>query len=324
MGEQDGLICAYRLDGRGDARQLDWEGIRNARPEAGALWIHLNRDDAKSRHWLQEEAGVEPLIYEALVAEETRPRCTAFGEGLLLILRGVNLNPGADPEDMVSVRMWIEPQRIISVRLRRLMAIQDIREGIAKGVGPRDVGDFVVQLSDRLIDRMGSVLEDVDDAVDELEEEVIEAPGHELRMRLGFVRRQAIKLRRYIAPQRDVMSRLQGEQVSWLTPQHRGRLREIADRITRYVEDLDECRDRAAVIHDELESRHSEQMNKTMYVLSLVAAIFLPLGLLTGLLGINVGGIPGADNKWAFDIVVLILAGIAGFLVWLFHRKKWL
>ena len=76
-------------------------------------------------------------------------------------------------------------------------------------------------------------------------------------------------------------------------------IREIAERTSRFVEDIDAAKDRAAITQEELNSRLSEQMNKAMYVLSIVAAIFLPLGLLTGLLGINVGGIPGAENKWA-------------------------
>ncbi len=100
------------------------------------------------------------------------------------------------------------------------------------------------------------------------------------------------------------------------------RLREISDRTTRYVEDLDSIRDRAAVTQEELNNRIAEQMNKTMYVLSLVAGIFLPLGLLTGLLGINVGGIPGTENKWAFTIFSILLLGIAAAQVWLFKRKN--
>jgi zinc transporter len=101
-------------------------------------------------------------------------------------------------------------------------------------------------------------------------------------------------------------------------------LREIADRTTRYVEDLDSARDRAAVTQDELNSRLSERMNKTMYVLSIVAGIFLPLGLLTGLLGINVGGIPGTQSPFAFLIVCALLVLVAILQAVLFKRMRWL
>ena len=131
-------------------------------------------------------------------------------------------------------------------------------------------------------------------------------------------------MRRYIAPQREAMTRLQTEEVAWLTPLNRGRLREIADRITRYVEDLDSARERTSVTQEELAGHLAEQMNKTMYVLSLVAAVFLPLGLITGLLGINVGGMPGVENPLAFTVVCVSLSGFGVGLVLLFRRLRWL
>ena len=94
--------------------------------------------------------------------------------------------------------------------------------------------------------------------------------------------------------------------------------------MARFVEELDSARDRVAITQEELNNRLSEQMNKAMYVLSIVAAIFLPIELLTGLLGINVGGIPGSENKWAFLIVTFFLILIALLLIGLFRRIKWL
>ena len=153
---------------------------------------------------------------------------------------------------------------------------------------------------------------------------MLTAQSYELRQKIAEIRRAVISMRRYLAPQRDVMARLYSEKVDWLNEMERMHIREISDRTTRYVEDLDAIRDRATVTQEELNSRLAEQMNKTMYILSIVAGIFLPLGLLTGLLGINVGGIPGTESKWAFTIFCILLLGIAGVQVWLFKRKKWM
>lgn len=301
---------------------MDWEEVRDWKPDKGWIWIHLDRKSEITRQWLAEKSGLNDLVSEALLAEETRPRSFTVDEGLILILRGVNLNPGADPEDMISIRIWIEENRVITLRHTPLMAIQDLRESIASGKGPREPSDFLVQLCSRLIDRIGPVLETLDEEVDNLEEQVVEAQSYELRTKLGGLRRQAISLRRYIAPQRDVMSRLHAERVPWLDDLHKSQLREVGDRLTRYVEDLDSARERAAVTQEELAGRLSEQMNKTMYILSIVAGIFLPLGLLTGLLGINVGGVPGTESSWAFGIVCLILLFMAGVGVFIFRRYK--
>ena len=173
----------------------------------------------------------------------------------------------------------------------------------------------------RITDRMGDVVADRDDLVDELEDSVLSAQNRELRMRLSLVRRQAISLRRYISPQRDVLARLQHERIPGLSDAHRVHIREAAERTARFVEDLDAGHDRAAITQEELNNRLSEQMSRTMYILSLVAGIFLPLGLITGLLGINVGGIPGSEFKWAFIIVCVVLAVIAVIEYLLFKRK---
>ena len=309
MTETDGLVCAYVLAGKD--REVDWSYVESWRPESGPLWVHLNRKAPDTRRWLESESGLDPITCEALLADETRPRTLSADDALLLILRGVNLNPGADPEDMVSVRLWADADRVITMRGQHVMAIEDIRESLAAGRGPTATGDFVAFLTARLVDRMSPVIDGLEERLDELEEDLLNEQSRELRTQLGQIRREAVALRRYLAPQRDVLSRLSRERLPWLTDMNRARLREDWDRTTRYVEDLDATRERAAVTQEEIAVRLQDRMNRTMYVLSLVAAIFLPLGLITGLLGINVGGIPGTESESAFIVVCALLVVIA-------------
>lgn len=323
-GAESGLVAAYILDGNGGGRPIDWNEIRAWRPGAGTLWVHLDYANEHARNWVLRESGLEETIAEALVADETRPRSLATQGGLLVILRGANLNAGAEPDDMVAIRAWLEADRIITTRRRRIHTIDALRSSLESGDGPSGPGDFLVRLADGLTSRVGNVLAEFDDEVDALEDEMLSAESYELRTRIGAFRLSAIRFRRYLAPQKDTILRLQGERVEWLDDVDRAHLREIGDRTLRFVEDLDAARDRAAVAHDELNGRISEQMNKTMYVLSIVAGIFLPLGLLTGLLGINVGGMPGVDSHWAFLAVCLLLVVIAAIQVYIFRRKGWM
>ena len=324
METTNGLIFAFALDGRGGGTRLDLDGVQKRRSEDGTLWVHLNYTENTAREWLQNESGIDPVIVEALTAEETRPRSVVHQNGMLIILRGMNLNPGQDPEDMVSIRFWIDSNCIVTLRNRRLMAIDDLRQAVEAGNGPISSGSFLENLADRLMMRMGGVISDLDDSVDALEDEVLSEQTYDLRQKISNIRRTAIRMRRYLAPQRDVMARLYHEKVDWLNELERMRLREISDRTTRYVEDLDAIRDRATVTQEELNNRLAEQTNKTMYVLSIVAGIFLPLGLLTGLLGINLGGIPGTENPLAFTMFCVLLLFTAGGQVLLFKRKKWM
>jgi len=319
---ESGLVAAFVLDGQGTGVELDWQGVRNWNKK-GILWTHLDYKVEESHHWLQEESSLDPLILEALLAEDTRPRCQAYSCGLLVILRGVNLNPGADPDDMISLRVWLEPNRIISIRHRKVMAVDDIRKSVLEGDGPTAVGDFLFRLTRGLAYRIGDVLSQIDDDVDALEDEVLEQGSFEQRSKLSSLRRQVIRIRRYMAPQREVMTRLQAEKTALFSDMDRIRLREVADHITRCVEDLDSAKDRAAVCQEELENRIGAQMNKTLYILSIITAIFLPLGLITGLLGINVGGIPGSENPLAFVFVCLLLLAIVIGQVLIFRRIHW-
>jgi zinc transporter len=322
-GAQEALVAAYLLDGDGAGRAIGWDEIASWEPGQGLLWVHLDLNATAAGDWLRERSGLDPAIVTALLAEETRPRSLIMPGGLLAILRGVNTNPGADPEDMVSIRVWIEARRIISTRLRRLASIHDLREAIDRGLGPRTTGEFLVQLADRLVFRMREVIEQVEDTVSSLEEAVLNEEGQRLRVALARVRREAILLRRYLAPQRAALNRLVAERTPILDEPERLRLREVADAVTRYVEELDAARERSAVAQEELAARLAEQVNQRMYVLSIVAALFLPLGFLTGLLGINVGGIPGSEDPWAFFGVTGLMVLLIMVQLVIFRWRRW-
>jgi len=321
---QAGLVAAYLLDGTGGGRELDWAGVRAWTPDQGLLWVHLDHSAPETAHWIEHECGLNPVVQEAMLASETRPRSFTFEDGLLVILRGVNLNPGAVPEDMVGLRMWLQEHLVVTVRRRPLMAITTLREQMAAGSGPKTAGDFLARIAGLLVERMSPVISDLHDNVDALEDELEAQDSSSIRERIYGFRHQSILLRRYIAPQRDVLARLQSEPQPWLSSRNKMELREIADRTLRFVEELDEVRERAMLLKDELIALLSEKANRTMYILTVVAAIMLPLSFLTGLLGINVKGVPGAETDWAFIAVCLIMMMIGVIEIWLFKKWRWL
>jgi zinc transporter len=324
MPEEDGLVCAYILSNEGQWNAATWDDINRWQPADGLLWVHLDRSAEKARDYLNNKSGLDKLITDSLLAEETRPRSLEINGNLLINLRGVNLNAGADPDDMVSLRLWLESNRIITTRHRRLMAVSEISERISSGRGPKNTGDFLVEVTARLVDRMSPVIEGLDESEDEIEDMVVTGEYENLRSELAKIRREAISLRRYLSPQREAMSRLQSETIEWLSAGQKARLREVSDRIIRYVEDLDSIRERAAVIQDEVANRVSEQINNNMFILAVVATVLLPLGFVTGLLGINVDGMPGAkDAPWAFWQVTGALAVFVVIEVIIMKKLKW-
>jgi zinc transporter len=304
----------------GTAEVLPWTGQDLEPPAEGYLWAHVQRGDPGARTTLLS-AGLNPLILEALLAVETRPRWLALESGLLVVLRGVNLNPGAEPEDMVALRVWLEPGRVITVLGRQMLAVKDLRKALEAGHGPRDTGGWLAAILRFILERLAPVMDELGDDGDHLEEEVLRHPKAGLRQRVGQHRRSCIQIRRHLAPMREVVTALSLEPDSGFGPVERAHLHEASDRMIRIVEDLDTLRDRAAVTHDELSAHLSDKINTTMFRLSLVAAVFLPLSLLTSLLGINVNGIPGAQSRWAFLVVCLILLTLGGMESLFFYRR---
>lgn len=323
MKTNKGLVCAYLLDGKGGATAVGWDEIHSWEPEQGVLWVHLDYTSRYAQQWLRKKSGINPITISAMTAMESRPRTIQDSNGFALFLRAVNLNPGSDPEDMVSVRIWVNQHRIISTRKRPVLSVQDLRAKLEDNKGPKNPSEFVTQLLNVLVDRMSDVINRLDETVDDLEESILTAETRELRPLIADIRRQTISLRRYLAPQRDALTRLLMEKNKWIDDADLIHIRESSDRIMRYIEDLDSARDRAAVTHEELVSKLSDQLNQRMYVLSIVAVIFLPLTFVTGLLGINVGGIPGSKEPYAFTLITIGLLFI-GILIAIFFRvKKW-
>ena len=308
----------------GAAREMRWEEAAANAGDAEWVWIHLNLNNDAARAWIRAQTDLPFAAMISLLADETRPRVTTLETGVVANLRGVNLNEGAEPEDMVSIRIWVEQRRIITARRRRLVAAQEIRSEIVGGRKFEGPAGLVVRLCARLTERTEPFVAEIEEDLDALEERILEGESSSIRSRLGEVRQTAVHFRRFIAPQREALVRLASDESALFGPRDKIEFREIADRVTRFVEDIDAVRERAMVLQDQLSDKRAEEMNRNMLILSVVAAIFLPLGYLTGLLGINVGGVPGADSPHAFWVVVGISAAIGCALVYLFHRKGWL
>ncbi len=319
-----GLIHAKLLDGNGGASDLEWDRVATWTPDQGSLWLHFDYEQSAAQDWITQHSGLNDVAVRGLLSLETRPRAVNRGDNLLLTLRGVNLNPGAQPDDMVSVRIWTDGHKVISTRRRTLQSTEDLLRDLEDGHGPKTAAELLVSWTDRLVERMGGTVDNFEERVAEAEEQVLAGDIEKLRFDIAQLRKQAIIIRRYLAPQREALSRLYTEQISWIDEMNRLRLREINDRLIRHIEDIDAVRERAAMTKEELLTQVSEEMNRRSYVFTVVATIFLPLGFFTGLMGINVGGMPGVEDTEAFWIVVALCAGLTGVLAVLFRWNRWL
>lgn len=324
-GAAPGLRFACRLDGRGGCDDLDWAGVEAWQRDDGVLWVHLERDSAEAAAWLLQRSGLDPVLAEALLADDTRPRVDSGEDSLLLFLRGVDHRAGEPDVDLVPIHIWATAQRVISLRDagHYLMALRDLREALINGRGPRTSGELIVGIADKVVRDVEPLLEELDAEVDRLDEQTHASASQDRRRELGALRRRAVELRRYLAPQREALHRLQLEEVSWLNRRDRLCLREITDRTVRFVDSLDSVRDRATLLHEELTAQLSEQIGRIASRLTALSAILLPPSLVAGMFGMNLGGIPGGDWPWGFWLVGAVLAGMIALEVWILRRLGW-
>lgn len=325
-----GLIRAHLLNGlprnSGStpiSKSLTWEEVTGWTSEQGPIWIHLDRTQDYVEKWLNEDQNITPEVIDSLLRNDTRPRFSEMAnDQVIIIVKGINLNKNDSPEDMVSLRIWTDGVRLISLGFKPVVAIDTVGRLCELGKGPTTIEDLLLNIIrcldskiEPLVYQLSNLLDEYEDTVESnqnVEEDIL----HRLQV-------QSTILKRSLMPQRDVLNRMRQTNTSWLK-RLKGNWRELYYALAVYVDELSETNDRIAMHQEVKNQKLLHQSNQTMYILSIVAAIFLPLGFLTGLLGINVGGIPGSDNPYAFYIFIAVLLLVVGVQIWLFKLKKWL
>lgn len=306
------ILCAYSFKNPEKPIELKVKEAALSLKNEGLCWVHLDVNNPKTSYWLKKEVSyLDQIVIDALLADETRPRITEYKDGAIIILRGVNLKSDSEPEDMVSIRMWVDSGRIITMQRRNIKGIHDIEARIKSEKSFKDAGEFVAELCCELFGHLQSVIDNLDDRTVDIEEKILDKPhSNILRENVITAKKQIIMIRRHIAPQKDVINRLKNCQQNWLAETDRRSLQESYENLSRYIDDLDEINERAQVVHDEMANSINRKLNKNMYVLSVIAAIFMPLNFIASLFGMNVGGVPLGDNNQGFWLVSGILTAL--------------
>lgn len=317
-----GLIHALTLDGAGGVAEASLTPVEQL--DRGT-WLHFQADDEDAQHWLTDVSGLNDVAAGALTAEDTRPRVLRRGDNLLLTLRGASsqLTEGGG-QDLVSLRVWTNGHSLISARKQSLVATDCLLRELAVGEGPQSMVELITHWVDLIVDDMSDEVQSIESEMSRIEEEVLSETGVTSRSDVLMLRKKLIMLRRHIAPQREALARLTAETPTWLDEMARVRLRDITDRLVRYIEVIDQVTGRASLVQDEIAAQISDSMNRRTYIFTVVAAIFLPLGFITGLLGVNVGGVPGVDDPGAFLQLVIACTLIGVGLIAAFRWRRWM
>lgn len=323
------LLIGRVLDGMGGGRRISWRLAQGWSParEGQVLWLHIDRTQPGVAEWLETELHMPQSTAELLTSDANRPRAFRDGQTLVATLRGINFNPGAAPEDMISLQLWSDGERVITLRRHPQQTPTDVMDEIDAGRGPRDAGALVTSFAEHLVHRMNRVIVDVNDEIDRLEDADMEgADKEDILSEVAAIRRSSLALQRHMGPQHVALEAISRDAPDWFEPHDRREIAETIALLRRYLDDIDVSKESAVVLMDELRSRALARSEKTNRRLTLVATVFLPLSFLVGLFGINVGGMPFAEiagHPYGFWIITGLCTVIGLLTLWLFRRWHW-
>ncbi len=289
----------------------------------GATWLHMCIRHPETTGQLVGVEGLDRLTVEAMMRQEARSRIQVRDDGVMVLLKAMHKREGFRPEDMISLRIWVDRERVITTREADVDPIIDLRDLLLQGHGPTTPAQFLVDLID-------AHLAEVTEEVNALEDAVGRLDAHTLADRqrgdavCGDVASMSLTiagLLRHLTPQRVVLERLSQLNCAFAGKTQVAHWAHALDELLRLLEALHGIREELAIVTAQAQRIQDRQLAKVNLLLGMVAGAFLPTTLFAGLMGMNVGGIPLADQPWAFTVFALACAAFsASILIW-FRRR---
>ena len=320
------MVGAVLLDGQGGAKLLDETQVNKWTPKNGILWIHLNLSHPKAVLFLQNDKYLDEWTKDTLInTSGSRPRSLIHKNGLLLVIRTVNLTPRSEPDDMVFLRAFATQDRVITVRIHPAISFKEIMNDFYEHTGPKNTNDLIEMILENTLNSTADTVSDMEEYVDDIEEKII---AHQISPHisdeLSELMRRLVIMHRFLTPEREALDALSRHQLPWFNKKTTHLTKDSFHRMQRIIEDITLLKERVRINQDALQMHDVKQSQKNMYMLSVIATIFLPLSFLTGLFGMNVGGIPFSEEPYGLTVTVCFIVFIGIGLAYLFKRAHWI
>jgi zinc transporter len=287
-------------------------------------WMDVDVSDEAGTNWLSTQSGLSEEVKSQLLHPGKFSRREMLEDGLLVNICAISPATEGASDDVITLGLLLEQNRVISVRSRKIAAIEEVRSHVNAGTGPRTPLGFLAFAIVCIKKRLEPLITRVAEETADLETSVL---GDDVDARVEAVdalRREVFRVRRYVSPFQNLLTLIVSDPTVNASHEERRALDGALELMTRYLHALEDCRERTALLHDLIDGRVSQTMARATYNLTIIATVFLPLTFVTGLLGMNVAGIPEEHSPWGFWIVVGALIVVAvGSWAWL-RWEKWL
>lgn len=325
--DRAGLVCAYRFEHGEKGHPIDsaaaaaW--LAHAGPATlGFLWLHFSLANAASEHWLREHIALPDAFYE-LLKEGASTRVEAIDDALLGIFNDVQFF-ALEASSASTVILFIAPHVAVSARTTALRAVDRLRGSVRAGEIFRTPAGLLAHLLRDQADVLVEIVREATRQVDAMEDLII-ANRMASRSTLGSLRRTLVRLQRLLAPEPAALFRLLSRPPDWLTEDDVSDLRQSAEELSTAVADSAALVERARLLQEELTALLNEQTNRTLFILTVVTVLALPMTIIPGLFGMNVGGIPFGQSDHGFWAALAVVAVVvaSGVALALSLRSRW-
>jgi zinc transporter len=306
-----GLICGFVISPQARVREIELDEVQTEALPEGLTWLHFNLTNARARQAIARLAFIPNEIQEVFIEQDARRRVEALDEGLLVILSDLTFEPDSDPAEVSPLWWFITGRLLITGRIHPLKTIDELRSTVRAGLRANTAIELLNWFLARRTTTLRDLTADMAEQVSEIEDEILGGAIREQREQLGRIRRFCAQLRRHFGPDRIAFRRLLQLRPLLLGEEHAETMRSEIEELSFLIDEVNELYERAKLLQEELASRVAENTGRSLYVLAILSAVFLPMTLITGIFGMNVAGLPGLHAAGAFWWVMLLI-GLAG------------
>ncbi|HQQ62684.1 MAG TPA: transporter [Pseudomonadales bacterium] len=327
--DENGFVWGYWFRPGQAAEPIDASTAASRLAEQGAvaregfLWLHFSLANAASMRWLQQYATLPDTFLHELRSGHGSTRIEQDGDALIAVMRDVLFDFRFDPADVSTVSLCVLPDLLVSARLKPLRSIEQLRAAVKTGEIFRSPAELLAHLMRDQANVLVDILRQSSHRVDAIEDDMLQNRISISRAELGVLRRVLVRLQRLLAPEPAALFRLLNRPPAWIHPDDLQDLQQSAEEFSTTIADSVALVERLKLIQEELGALVNEQNNRSLFVLTVVTVLALPINMIAGLLGMNVGGIPfagDADGFWVIIAIVSVLTCTLG--VWAFRRRE--
>ena len=287
-------------------------------------WVDLDLRDNDTADWIEHESGLSAEVKHSMLKSDELSRREVYDDGMLICIHTQKIQPTAGQNDSQSSRIWIEPDRLITVRSEASSAMNALRAAAQDNTKHWEPYQILVFLLRANLRRFEPFISNIFSKTTKLEDQILDAEDEFVDDELNVIRLQTIRARRHLVTLRNLLAFVTADDSLPISKNELQALESARRQVLGYLESLEECQERAQLLQDQIETRMADRLNRITYNLNILATVFLPLSFVTGLFGMSVAGIPDAHNPRAFAIICLIMLIIA-VASWLLLRwRRWI